>query len=605
VSGIIGIVNLEGAPVDYPLLARMVESLALYGPDAKNTWNEGAAGFGYTFLKTTDELEHERQPLSLDGKIWVVADARIDDRDSLLAELQAHGQETRRDASDVELIARSYGAWQEGCVEHLLGDFAFAIWDAPRNFLFCARDQMGVKPFYYANLGPTFVFSNALDCIRLHPSISTRLNDRAIADFLLFGLNHDQSTTTFNDIDRLPPGHTLTWSVLGTQLHRYWTLPIDEPVFCHRGEDYLDEFQVLLQAAVQDRVRSTSVSVFMSGGLDSTTLAVTAKRLLSGRGESSEVRAFTRAHYGNDQEREYAVLAAQWIGIPIELFYWDPKQFNSEWHQTSYHLPEPVPYPTDLQWLAANYRRLTLHSRVALEGEGPDNVLRCEWRPYLTYLLRKRLFGRLLYDLYFQTILHRRLPFPKISWNPRTVLSDQKKTDDFPNWFQPSFEKRYELRDRNEQERRLQPSSHPIHPLGYSSMGAPIWQSIFEQYQPGYTGSAFEVRHPFLDLRMLRFLLAVPVLPWCRHKYLLRTAMRGALPIEVLTRPKTPLMNDPWTKHMEQLGLPPVDFTPALEEYVDKNRVGQTGGPARFWIDFRVRSLAYWLRNVSLRQTAP
>ena len=184
-------------------------------------------------LKTTDESEHERQPFT----------PRRPDLDRRrrprgrpprpVPKLKAHGHEDLSpDATDVELILRAYPTWGENCVEHLLGDFAFAIWDAPQQRLFCARDHLGVKPFFFYStraLGQKLIFSSSLDCIRQHPAVSDRLNDLAIADFLLFDLNQDLATTSFADIQRLPPAHAAIWSAAGTQLRRYWTLPIDEP----------------------------------------------------------------------------------------------------------------------------------------------------------------------------------------------------------------------------------------------------------------------------------------------------------------------------------------------------------------------------------------
>ena len=101
----------------------------------------------------------------------------------------------------------------------------------PPRHLFCARDHLGVKPLFYAHLGQKLIFSNTLDCIRQHPAVSERLNDLAIADFLLFDLNQDLATTSFADIQRIPPAHSAKWSALGAQLCRYWTLPIDEPLY--------------------------------------------------------------------------------------------------------------------------------------------------------------------------------------------------------------------------------------------------------------------------------------------------------------------------------------------------------------------------------------
>jgi asparagine synthase (glutamine-hydrolysing) len=256
-SGIVGILHFDEAPVDRHLLGQMTAFMALCGPDAQEIWIDGKVGFGHTLLKTTDESEHERQPFTLDGRVWIVADARVDARRELVPLLKAHGHENLSlNATDVELILHAYLTWDENCVEHLLGDFAFAIWDGPQQRLFCARDQLGVKPFFYTHIGRTLIFSSSLDCIRHHPSVSGRLNDLAIADFLLFDSNQDLATTSFADIQRLPPGHSAKWSARKQELRRYWTLPIDEPLYCRQADNYVNRFRELLEQAVDDRLRT-------------------------------------------------------------------------------------------------------------------------------------------------------------------------------------------------------------------------------------------------------------------------------------------------------------------------------------------------------------
>src|SRR5713226_5502708 len=105
------------------------------------------------------------------------------------------------------------------------GDFLLGIWDALNKQLFCVCAHLGIKPFYYAQLGDLFLFSNTLNCVRMHPEVSDELNEAAIGDFLLFGLNCDNATTSFRDIQRLPPGHWLTFSRAGLQIRRYWAAP--------------------------------------------------------------------------------------------------------------------------------------------------------------------------------------------------------------------------------------------------------------------------------------------------------------------------------------------------------------------------------------------
>ena len=242
-SGIVGIVNLNGSPVDRLLLGRMTDCLAFRGPDAQETWSQGPVGLGHTLLRTVDDTRPDCQPLTLDGQVWIVADARVDGRGELRRKLAGHGCRDLEEATDAELILQSYLVWGEACVQHLIGDFAFAIWDEPRRRLFGARDHFGVKPFYYARVGNCLVFSNTLNCLRMHPDVSDKLNDLAIADFLLFGFNQDPATTTFADINRVPPAHCLTWQDGALQVRRYWTLPQEGPLRYPRAAGLRGPFQ--------------------------------------------------------------------------------------------------------------------------------------------------------------------------------------------------------------------------------------------------------------------------------------------------------------------------------------------------------------------------
>ena len=403
-SGIVGILRLDRGPVDAQLLRKLTQSLVFRGPDAKAIWidelDAGHVGLGHTLLKTTHEAEREHQPLSLDGNVWIVADARVDGRSNLKAKLQTHAGRTElTDASDAELILRAYDVWDESCFEHLLGDFVFAIWDRRRQRLFCARDHMGVKPFYYAHIGPHFIFSNTLDCIRLHPAVSDRLNDLAILDFLLFDMNKDPGTTSFADIQRLPPAHTLECEQGKVSTRLYWTLPIAAPIYCSRPGECVERFRELLDTAVTDRLRTDSTGVLMSGGLDSTTVAASAQRVLRRDGAGGSLVAFTQVFDSliPHEERHYAGLVAEALKIPIEFQSSDDFPLFDGADKPEYHEPEPTHSP----WSGSSMeqlRQLAARSSVALTGLGADPILSSRISVHFRQRLRKHQFGQTLYD---------------------------------------------------------------------------------------------------------------------------------------------------------------------------------------------------------------
>jgi asparagine synthase (glutamine-hydrolysing) len=602
VSGFVGILHIDGSPVDRGLLQRLTNFQAFRGLDAKRVWRDGRVGFGHTLLRTTDESLHERQPFSLDGKIWIVADARVDARSDLIALLRLRGHEhLALDAPDVELILRSYHVWGEDCVLHLLGDFAFAIWDGPRQSLFCARDHMGVKPFFYANLGSTVVFSNTLDCVRLHPAISDKLNDLAIADYLLFEFNEDQGTTSFADVQRLRPAHRAVWSRGGLSTSRYWTMPVDDPIFYKRPEEYVERFRELSREAVADRLRTNRVGIFMSGGLDSTTLAATASEVLRERHGSSEVLAITQTDTDLPEERECAELVARQLGIPIRFFDWGSISVDQTWEQHPQPTSEPGTDPWTMRAHKNFWREVESAGRVFLFGEGPDNALQFDWWPYVSLLIRERRFGRLVRDLSSTLASDWRPPFwTRARRGVETWLAGEKeRPPTFPEWIEPTLATRLQLRARWAELPSPTTVPHPLRPEGYASFQYANWQELFEWHDAGRTRSCFEVRHPFMDLRVLRYLLSIPALPWCRAKHLVRRSMQGVLPKPVLRRRKSGLRCSALMEKVRRAGLAPFVPTVGISAYVvpDQIPAKASRNMSEFGAELRARALNLWLRN--------
>ena len=598
-SGIVGIVQFDGSPVDSGLFSKLTHFLAFRGSDNQQMWIKDKVGFGHTLFKTTEESERDSQPLTLDGKSWIVADARIDAREELFAAFKAAGEPEIEPSSwtDAELILRAYRTWGRDCVAHLLGDFAFGIWDDVRQTLFCARDHMGVKPFYYAKVGSCVIFSNTLDCIRQHPRVSDELNDLAIADFLLFGGNQNSATTSFADIQRIPPAHCAIWSCESFSIRRYWSMPVDQPIFYKRAEDYTDYFHDLLRRCVADRLRTDQVWIFMSGGLDSPALAATARDLIRERHANSDLRAHTKIDSFVPDEARYAGAAAEFVGIPILYRRWT-EDVDFQWEQIPFSTPEPAPHSWVIPAEKKLWKEIGRFSRVFFYGEGPDNALRCEWKPHVSYLLKRRNYSQVLRSIIATVLAERRPPFwGRISSGLRRggYFKDERMPT-YPQWLSPSFEARWDLRARWASLNTPDVSHHPYRPTAYESLQIPLWQAMFESFDAGVTKNTIEVWHPYVDIRMLRFLLTVPSLPWCRSKYLLRRAMRGRLPKDVLYRRKAVGDQRPLESFWAALCKYPFVPAPHISEYVDTSRVRCRPAPADIENSLRIRSLNHWLQ---------
>jgi len=603
-SGVVGIVHLDEEPLDPSLIRRLTRSLAYRGPDRQCAVTVGNAAFGHTLLRLGERSKTEQQPFTIDGRRWIVGDARLDARRELIEALAASGSHSTASASDAELILAAHHAWGDACVDHLRGDFMFAIWDAERQQFFGARDQLGVKPFYYARRGARLVFSNSLDCVRLHPAVSRDLYEPALADFLLFGVNRDQAATSFSDIRRVPPAHAVISSPHGIHTRRYWTLPIENPIEMARDE-YPERFTALLAESVRDRADARQLGVLMSGGLDSPTLAAVAQRVIHTDATGGTLHAITSVYDRliPDRERHFAGLVADRLKIPIRFDVRDDEPSIADWGRTSARTPEPVENPPAFAAGLVFFENVSRDARVLFYGEGPDNALRYEWRPYLAHLTARRDLRRLAAAVSDDLTLHRRVPL----WSSlRQLLPGQRSlpwTEAYPEWLDPDFAARSECRERWHREHRRPAPRHPVRPRGYDSFSDPRWQLLFENCDISGAATGTEVRHPFLDLRVLQFMLAVPAMPWCRNKLLIRTAMRTALPPEVIGRRKTSLASSPDFERIQTRGLPPLVAAPASARFLNQAKIPVTPRtPFELRSVLRAHGLNHWLHGLDDQQ---
>jgi asparagine synthase (glutamine-hydrolysing) len=601
-SGIVGLISLTGQPVDPILLGRMTQSMTLRGPDALGTWTEGHVGFGHTLLRVTEDSVAEAQPTHLDKRLWITSDARLDGRRELIRELGLGRSTAPEKTTDSELILQAYNTWGQECIQHLFGDFAFAIWDVRRRRLFAARDHFGVKPFYYACLRDCLVFSNTLDCVKLHPSVSSELNDAAIGDFLLFDYNLDPCTTAFAQIQRLPPAHSLAFAEGKLNVNRYWKLPIRDLIRYKRAQDYVEHFQELITTAVEDRLRTDHAAIFMSGGLDSTTVAAAARGMLSKQTTSVNLRAYAVVHDRllPDDERYYSGLAGKALNIPIEYLPVDDYRLYERWGEPEVFQPEPKHAPLGVIGQDL-YRRAAVENRVALTGYGGDPLLYSS-AAYLATLLKQLRFDHIARSMVRLLLSNRRMP--KMGF--RTVFGlkrDLPSASGYPVWINEGFARQLNLVQRWTEQNETPMPIHPIRSESYECLTHPSWTSNFETQDPGVTGVPIEVRYPLFDLRVIDYVLALPPIPWCIDKELLRTASRGVLPEPVRTRPKTVVAGSP---HMVRLRQFDPEwhriFTPQREltKYIDIGKLPRTlVGTAQsdLWTNLRPFSLNLWLRH--------
>ena len=604
-SGIVGIYHRNGAPIERTLLQSLVDFLSYRGPDSRDCWMDRSIGLGHAMLRTTRESLGERQPSNLEGRFWITADARLDNRAELTAELQRSGRAVRPNAPDSELILHAYAMWGTPCVEHLRGDFSFGVWDTRNNQLFCARDHFGIKPFYYTQRQGLFVFSNTLNCMRMHPDGSGELNDAAIGDFLLFGLNYDTATTSFRDIQRLPPAHSLSISAEGINIKRYWAPPTDGRIRYSKPEEYVENFQSLLQAAVEDRLRTDRVGILLSGGLDSSSVAAVTKEVSGKCGQKTEIRGYTSVFESliPDEEGRYAREVGKFLEIPIQFQALDRVELFEGWDDPELSLPEPLDNPL-LGGFLESCRSISADCRVLLSGEGSDNLMDFQMWPYAGDLRRRGEWRRLLTEL-ANYIWVRPFPWRGIRARFLRLFGKEPGMPAFPEWISRDFAKDMKLKERWK-EWGMHPNlplEHPIHPRAHASLSLPQWTHMFEQENAGVTRFPVETRYPFLDLRIVNFLLALPPFPWFFQKMLLREAMTGRLPETVRMRPKTPVQSDTLSEQFRRTGierLKQMPWSKDIDKYIDRSALIPPHGkmnPEQLSNSLRPYCLNIWLQS--------
>ena len=321
-SAIAGVLSRRGAPRRPGEIDRMLSVMASRGPDGTYTWVNDAITLGHGALHATPESVNEVMPLvdRATGNV-IVADVRLDNRDELIGALRLDGVATA-EIGDGRLLLDAYRKWGEDCVDHLLGDFAFAIWDERRRQLFLARDPFGAKPLTYHCSEHLMAFaSDSRSVVGLEDVPSTIDRDR-VFDFLVDVTEWiDTSSTFFAEVRRLPPAHVLTITATGQRLRRYWHLLEPELLRLRCDEEYQEATREVLDLAVRCRMRGRAdVGVVLSGGIDSSSIAATARRF-------GPVRSYS-AVSDHDDTTETAFIRATVAKLSLDAGYVDPSQVH-------------------------------------------------------------------------------------------------------------------------------------------------------------------------------------------------------------------------------------------------------------------------------------
>lgn len=587
-SGIFGVFSRDGRPVDPAVLERMSNRLAHRGRDRAGVWYDGAVGLGHRMLHTTRESLHERLPIHDEAaQITLTADARIDNRDELRAMLGLRESEAKA-RTDGELILAAYRKWGHACPEKLVGDFAFAVWDGRRQSMFCARDPMGVRSFFYYQSQRLFVFGTEIKAILCAEGVPRRVNELQVAAFLRAEVE-EREMTLYEGIVRLPAASRLEIRREGTRApERYWNLDAESEILLRDDREYADAFKEVFTEAVHCRTRSAfPVGSALSGGLDSSSIACTARNIMAQDGK--RLHTFS-AVFPNLPEPERRVAdESRWIDSVLASGGFEPHRVEADQLTPMLDLPEQLWHWDEARLSYNMYMHWSLFRvaqesgvRVWLDGTDGDTCVGHGWNRF-DALMRAGDWTTFAHEanalcvargnpLQSSSAVARRYARPYLHelarglkvwswWSAARELSTRFGMSMRGLAVRDGLRPLVARRPKNGAEAILRPDfakrvraatlplpapaksrKHP-RPHGHDhreGLGSPVFQHALETIDGSAAAFGVEPRYPFFDTRLMQFCVSLPLSQKLSNGYsraILRRAMNGILPEDVQWRP--------------------------------------------------------------------
>lgn len=550
--GIVALIVRDGADMA-DRLDYMNAALVHRGPDEVGSmvWANDGVGLAMRRLSIIDVAEGHQPMLSEDGQTAVVFNGEIYNAAELRQELLQHGHRFHTDHSDTEVLVHGYEQWGAEMFSRLNGMFALCVWDRRRSRLVVARDRAGEKPLYVAKLKSGYAIASELKALLRHPDVPRDVDMTALEQFLSFDFILSPSTILAG-VSKLPAGHYAVISQDAMHVTRYWSLRFTPRRWSL--QDCVRSLDDALNSAVSSRmVADVPIGVFLSGGLDSTTVAYYMRR------HSDDVHSFAIGF----EEPEYdesadSQLAASSLGTHHHLEIFSEKRIQSIVPRIADILDEPMAdqsiFPT---FLLSQFAVKSV--KVALGGDGGDELmmgygtykkLKVTWQAdRLPRPLRRSLAGlaRIAPETGPRTLVRAKHLAETLDQPPvARLLSSLGSYRGDARWIL-SEDLRASLADRplGDAVHRLSNGHEPAHDAAEATIAAYIagylQEDILVKVDRASMATSLEVRAPFLDPDLIDFLAAVPThwkMKGLTGKFILRRLMRGRIPDRIIDRPK-------------------------------------------------------------------
>jgi asparagine synthase (glutamine-hydrolysing) len=549
-SAICGIIQFDGAPVDSLTLRVMVAAAPHRGPDGVGDWSGASAGLAHLAFHVTPESVRETQPLvSADGRFVLVADARIDNRDELIAALRGE-PDLPLAPTDADLILAAFRRWGETCPERLLGDFVFAVWDLAERRLLLVRDALGGRGLCYHFDGRRCLFASEVGQILDSPGWEARINEGKVADYLA-DLTQEQEETFFQSIYYVAPAHCLTITGQGVRKRRYWDIDPEARIRYRDDREYAEHLRERLTAATRCRMRSIGpIGLSLSGGLDSTLLAAIASGLLPHTYPTqSRLKTFSYVfdkHKASD-EREYILPVAERHALDAHYLPCDDKWALKDLPR--WPVERDYIWSDAYSWLVVAVAKAAQASgcRVLLSGLYGDELflgghywateLLLEWRLGELFRLWRANRGHVSWR---RDLIHHGLRQLLPAGLKRSLRRLKPRPAHHNPALHPLFAQRVGLPERARDDPRHRRFTQPAQWVRLSMLSVSTWPSMCSDGRAFYHRHGLESETPYFDRRLVEVAMALPAdqlgRPW-RGRWIQRNAMRGLLPEGICERP--------------------------------------------------------------------
>lgn len=509
---------------------RMQKVLAPRGPDQNGMIIKDNIALIHTRLAVID-IDNGKQPMTVkygDKEFTIIYNGELYNTDEIRNELLEKGYYFSSH-SDTEVVLKAFIEWKELCVERFNGIFAFAIWDDYKKELFFARDRMGVKPFFYTIQNNSFIFGSEIKALLTHDYVEAIIDENSIAEIMFIGPGRTPGCGVYKDIQELKPACWGVFSKTGIKIRKYWTL---------KDCEHKDSFEVTVEkvkylvndAITRQLVSDVPVGTFLSGGLDSSIISSIANSYFQEKNERLQTfsvtyedndKHFVKSKFQPNSDTEYIKLMVSFLNSEHHLITLN----NEDLAEALYNAVDArdLPGMTDVDSsLLLFCKEIKKHCTVALSGECADEIF--GGYPWFRDKKIKAING---------------FPWSQSIKLRKTFIRDEIKL--------PDAEEYVMLRYNNtiiNTSKIKNISSHESRTREMTKLNLDwFMQTLLDRKDRMSMYNGLEVRVPFCDYRIAEYLYSVP---WEYKEYnsyekgLLRKAMNGILPNEVLWRKKSP-----------------------------------------------------------------